>query len=66
MIRDTTPGAASVQWKALAALTGEERLRQALDLTDFVLELQAEGRRALDELRRTGGVTAAITKRGSS
>ena len=49
MIGDTTPDAARAQWKALASLTGEQRLRLAIDLTDFVLGLQAEGRRKRGE-----------------
>jgi hypothetical protein len=46
MISDTTPEAARVRWLVLAALSGEQRLRQALELTDFVLRVHADGRRA--------------------
>lgn len=66
MLRDTTIDAANVQWRALAALSGDERLRQALDLTDFVLKLQAEGRQALDEPPRPFELETGGTVRGSS
>jgi hypothetical protein len=46
MLLDTTPDAARARWDVLAAMTGEARLRQALELTDFVYRVAADGRRA--------------------
>ena len=57
MISDTTPEAARVRWRVLAALSGEQRLRQALELTDFVLRVHADGRR--DRGQRTPSVDQA-------
>ena len=45
MLLDTTPEAARARWAVLAAMTGEARLRQALELTDFVYRVAADGRR---------------------
>ena len=45
MLLDTTPDAARARWDVLAAMTGEARLRQALELTDFVYQVAADGRR---------------------
>jgi hypothetical protein len=46
MLLDTTAEAARARWRILAAMTGEARLRQALELTDFVYRITADGRRA--------------------
>jgi len=51
MIRDTTPEAARVRWRALSRMSGQERLRQALELTDLVLTIRADGERARSERR---------------
>lgn len=51
MIRDTTPEAARVRWSALSRMSGPERLRQALELTDFVLTIHADGERARSKRR---------------
>ena len=45
MFGDTTPEAARVRWGVLARMNGEQRVRQALELTDFVLRLRVEGER---------------------
>lgn len=46
MIHDTTPEAQRLRWRILARMSGEQRVRQALELTDFVLQVHAEGARA--------------------
>ena len=46
MLHDTTADAARTRWTVLAAMTGEARLRQALELTDLVYRIAADGRRA--------------------
>jgi hypothetical protein len=46
MSLDTTAEAARVRWGVLIAMTGEARLRQALEITDLVLRIAADGRRA--------------------
>ena len=46
MLLDTTPDAARMRWKILATMTGEARLLQALQLTDLVYRIAADGRRA--------------------
>jgi hypothetical protein len=46
MLLDTTADAARTRWRILAAMTGEARLRQALELTDLVYRIAADGRRA--------------------
>jgi hypothetical protein len=46
MLLDTTADAARTRWRILAAMTGEARLRQALELTDLVHRIAADGRRA--------------------
>jgi hypothetical protein len=46
MLLDTTAEAAGTRWRILAAMTGEARLRQALELTDFVYRITADGHRA--------------------
>ncbi len=51
MVGDTTPEAARVRWNALSRMSGQERLRQALDLTDLVLTIHADGERARRERR---------------
>ena len=45
MSRDTTSEAARIRFSALAELTGEERLREALALSDLVAALAEAGRR---------------------
>lgn len=42
---DTTPGAARLRIEALAALSGADRLREALELSDAVRALSEAGRR---------------------
>jgi len=54
MILDTTPEATRIRWRVLAELSGEERLGQALELTDFVLRLRSDGERDLE--RRQAGI----------
>ena len=51
MLHDTTPEAARVRWNALARLTGEQRLRQALELSDFIFRVRADGERASRQRR---------------
>ena len=46
MIHDTTPEAQRYRWEILARMSGAQRVRQALELTDFVLRVQADGARA--------------------
>jgi hypothetical protein len=46
MLLDTTADAAQTRWRILAGMTGEARLRQALELTDLVFRIAADGRRA--------------------
>jgi hypothetical protein len=46
MLLDTTAEAARIRWAVLMAMTGESRLRQALEITDLVLRIAADGRRA--------------------
>jgi hypothetical protein len=53
MLLDTTADAARTRWRILAAMTGEARLRQALELTDLVFRIAADGLRA----RTTGSVS---------
>lgn len=52
---DTTAEAARIRWAVLKDMTGEARLRQALELTDLVFRIAADGRRARtpDEPRPT-------------
>ncbi len=45
MSRDTTPEAARIRFSALAELSPEERLREALALSDLVAALAEAGRR---------------------
>lgn len=51
---DTTPAARRTQLAVYAEMTGADRLRRALELSELVLELAREGRRARsdDESRR--------------
>ena len=60
MLLDTTPEAARLRWRVLAALTGEQRLRQALELTDFVYRISADGRRALQANQAQARVPASL------
>jgi hypothetical protein len=46
MLLDTTAEAARIRWAVLVAMTGEARLRQALEITDLVFRIAADGRRA--------------------
>jgi hypothetical protein len=46
MLLDTTAEAARIRWKILTGMSGEARLRQALELTDLVFRIAADGRRA--------------------
>ena len=39
-IADTTPSAQAVQWQVQRAMTGEQRLLMALEMSIFVRELQ--------------------------
>jgi hypothetical protein len=55
MSRDTTSEAARIRFSALAELTGEERLREALALSDLVAALAEAGRR---DRAKTEGCTA--------
>ena len=55
MSRDTTSEAARIRFSALAELTGEERLREALALSDLVAALAEAGRR---DRAKTEGWTA--------
>jgi hypothetical protein len=59
MLLDTTPEAARLRWKVLATLTGEQRLLQALKLTDFVYRISADGRRALQASQAQSQVPAS-------
>ncbi len=43
MAFDTTPEAAEFRRTALAALSGSERLRQALELSEFIAEFSSAG-----------------------
>ncbi len=49
MILDTSTEATRVRWRVLADLSGEERLRQALELTDFLFRVRADGERDLEK-----------------
>jgi hypothetical protein len=60
MILDTTPEATRLRWRVLAALSGEERLNQALELTDFVLRVRSDGQRDLARRRSMPDATAAL------
>ena len=55
MSRDTTPEAARIRFSALAELSPEERLREALALSDLVAALAEAGRR---DRAKTEGRTA--------
>lgn len=55
MSRDTTPEAASIRFSALAELSPEERLHEALSLSDFVAALAEAGR---TDRAKTEGRTA--------
>ena len=55
MIHDTTPEAQRLRWQILARMSGEQRVRQALELTDFILRVRADGERA----RSTAGASEA-------
>lgn len=64
MIRDTTHEAARVRWSALSRMSGQERLRQALELTDLVLTIRADGARARRERRgRESRLESSSSKR---
>jgi hypothetical protein len=63
MILDTTPDATRLRWRVLAALSGEERLIQALELTDLVLRVRSDGQR---ELLRRQKMSDAPTASGPS
>ncbi len=56
MAHDTTAEAARIQIEALARLSGEVRLRQALELSDFVFEIHRQGKRARAIERQDRGV----------
>ena len=58
---DTTPDAHRAQIKALSQLTGPERLTQALELSDLVLEIHAAGGRARSRARGKDVVDAEET-----
>ena len=69
MTRDTTKDAARAQIEALSRLSGEERLQQALELSDFVFEVHLAGveARARDhEDREAGRPDSGVSKSGSA
>jgi hypothetical protein len=51
MLKDTTPAARKMQLEALASRPASDRLREALELSDFVHELAAAGERKRREAR---------------
>lgn len=55
MQADTTPDAEAVRLAALRKLSGAERLKLALELSETVRALELAGRMARAELRVSGG-----------
>jgi len=43
MMRDTLPGAQRTRLKALAAMSPADRLREALEMSDIVMDLARKG-----------------------